>query len=64
MTQEQLKFKTITSYTMSLKRTGIILIFILTGQKEKISRVLYIFDYTSSLLSLSQLKKTEISYYN
>lgn len=49
---------------MSLKRTDIILILILTSQKDKISRVLYILDYTSNLLSLSQLKETKISYYN
>lgn len=52
--QQQYKFQTVISYIMSLKKTGIILIYILLSQEIEISKVLYILDCTLNLLLLSQ----------
>lgn len=64
MNQQQHKFQTTTSHIMFSKRTSTIFIPISKGQKVEISGVSYIFDCTSNLFSLLQLKETGISYYN
>lgn len=62
MTQQQYKFQTTTSYTISSEGIGIILFHISISQEVVISGVFYISDYISNLLLLSQLKETGISY--